>query len=273
MGDLLQVGQMAVQEGGSNGEKVGVARIINLHNAPWVLARADFATTNLNSVLGANNSKRHQTPEFSVFLDSVLVVLFDIIREVVDRDAVVLDILHDQLLRLGELGGGQGVGATDDGNDVDAGSQALHQLDIQLAETVSCVSGTQGQTVRSGYIPVASGCDEVEHGMDTVVPEPRVTLDTRLLGQNVVVLPLEEADDFREAGRRESVPKKGWRGWGMARSHLASLSTWSPKPGVSTIVREMRVPSSSSSSSVRSVSYQSRRSGNFIDVSYRRYRA
>lgn len=31
--------------------------------------------------------------------------------------------------------------------------------------------------------------------------------------------------------------------------YLASLSIWSPKPGVSTTVREMRVPSSSSSSS------------------------
>lgn len=133
---------MAVQQGGSNGEEVGVARVINLHNAPWVLSGADLATTDLNSVLGTNYGEGHQTPELGILLDRILVVLFDIIREVVDGDAVVLDILHDQLLRLGELGGGQGVGATDDGNDVDAGSQALHQLDIQLAETVSYVSGT-----------------------------------------------------------------------------------------------------------------------------------
>lgn len=39
--------------------------------------------------------------------------------------------------------------------------------------------------------------------------------------------------------------------------YLASLSTWSPKPGVSTMVREIRVPSSSSSSSARRVSYSS----------------
>jgi hypothetical protein len=36
--------------------------------------------------------------------------------------------------------------------------------------------------------------------------------------------------------------------------YLASLSISSPKPGVSTIVREMRVPSSSSSSSVQDIS-------------------
>lgn len=45
---------------------------------------------------------------------------------------------------------------------------------------------------------MAGGCDEVEHGVNTVVPEARVTLDTRLLCQNVVILPLKEADDFRE---------------------------------------------------------------------------
>ena len=33
--------------------------------------------------------------------------------------------------------------------------------------------------------------NEVEHGMDTVVPESRVTLDTRLLGQDVIVLSLK----------------------------------------------------------------------------------
>lgn len=43
---------------------------------------------------------------------------------------------------------------------------------------------------------MASGGDEVEHGMHTIVPEARVTLDTRFLGQNVIVLPLEVADDL-----------------------------------------------------------------------------
>lgn len=38
--------------------------------------------------------------------------------------------------------------------------------------------------------------DEVKHGVDTVVPEARVTLDTRLFGQDVVILSLEVADDF-----------------------------------------------------------------------------
>ena len=44
---------------------------------------------------------------------------------------------------------------------------------------------------------------------------------------------------------------------------LASLSIWSPNPGVSTIVKDMRVPSSSSSNSP-----QESTPGNCIDKTY-----
>lgn len=140
MGDLLQVGKMAVQQCGSNGEEVRVARVVNLHNTPWVLAGPNCAATDLDSILRPDNSEWHEASKLGVLLDRVLVVLLDIVREVVDRDAVVLDVLHDQLLRFGKLAGGQGVGATDDGDDVDARRQALHQLDVQLAETRHLVS-------------------------------------------------------------------------------------------------------------------------------------
>lgn len=75
------------------------------------------------------------------------------------------------------------------------------------------------------YVPVASGCDEVEHSVDTVVPEARITLDTRLLCENVVILPLEEADDLRETGFCKvsgGIPQSSLQNVG---SHLASLST------------------------------------------------
>ena len=49
------------------------------------------------------------------------------------------------------------------------------------------------------YIRVARRGDEVKKGVDTVVPEARVTLDTRLLGENVVVLALKVPYDFLEA--------------------------------------------------------------------------
>lgn len=84
--------------------------------------------------------------------------------------------------------------------------------------------------------------------MDAVVAEARITLDARLFGQNVVVLSLEIADNLAEADECELQTEKvrRWKG----ATYLASLSIWSPKPGVSTMVREMRVPSSSSSNSV-----------------------
>lgn len=95
---------------------------------------------------------------------------------------------------------------------------------------------------------MTGGCDKVEQDVDTVVAESGVTLDTGLLSQNVVVLALEVANDFAKAtyacqyGASELT--------GTRAAHLDSLSTWSPKPGVSTTVKEIRVPSSSSSSSV-----------------------
>ena len=34
-------------------------------------------------------------PQFAVILDSVFVVFFNIVREVVDGDVIVVDVLHD----------------------------------------------------------------------------------------------------------------------------------------------------------------------------------
>lgn len=46
---------------------------------------------------------------------------------------------------------------------------------------------------------MAGGGDEVEHGVDTIVPETRVTLDTRFLGKDIVILPLQVSNDLRKA--------------------------------------------------------------------------
>ena len=95
--------------------------------------------------------------------------------------------------------------------------------------------------------------------MHTIVSEARVTLDTRFLCKDVIVLPFKVANNFRkavDAGWLASAQLKIPRSWA---SYLASLSTWSPNPGVSTIVSEMRVPSSSNSSSKNSQIIGSRR--------------
>jgi hypothetical protein len=46
---------------------------------------------------------------------------------------------------------------------------------------------------------MTSGSNKVEQSMYTVVAEAGVTLDTRLLCENVVVLPLEIANNLTEA--------------------------------------------------------------------------
>ena len=46
---------------------------------------------------------------------------------------------------------------------------------------------------------MTGGRDEVEEGVHPVVAEARVTLDTRLLGKDVIVLALEVAHDLLEA--------------------------------------------------------------------------
>jgi len=48
---------------------------------------------------------------------------------------------------------------------------------------------------------MARGGDEVEESVDTVVPEARVTLNTRLFSQDIIVLTLEISNDFLETVR------------------------------------------------------------------------
>jgi hypothetical protein len=49
------------------------------------------------------------------------------------------------------------------------------------------------------HVPMTSWGDEIQHGVDAVVPEAGVTLDTGLFGQNIVILSLEITDNLREA--------------------------------------------------------------------------
>jgi len=38
VGDLLEISEMGVEEGGANSEEVGVARVVDFDDTPWVLA-------------------------------------------------------------------------------------------------------------------------------------------------------------------------------------------------------------------------------------------
>lgn len=136
VGNLLQVCQMAVEEGGPNSKEVGVTRVINLDNTPRILASSNLAATNLDDVFGANDSKRHETSELGILLHGILVILLDVVGEIVHGNSVVLDVLHDQFLRLGQLARRKGVGSANNRDDVDTGSKSLHQFNIEFTETI-----------------------------------------------------------------------------------------------------------------------------------------
>lgn len=102
---------------------------------------------------------------------------------------------------------------------------------------------------------MAGRSDEVEHCMNSVVPEARVTLDARLLGKLIVVLSFKETNNPRKARMvilvLLLVTVSCLYGQGLCPTHLSSLSISSPNPGVSTMVRNIQVRSSSNSISAR----------------------
>lgn len=55
------------------------------------------------------------------------------------------------------------------------------------------------QHLSRSALPMTGRSDEIEEDVHTVVPEPWVTLDPGLLGQDIVVLPLKISNNFTEA--------------------------------------------------------------------------
>ena len=159
--------------------------------------------------------------ELAVVLNSLFIIFFDVVREVVDGNVVIINVFHDlllsdiiyervssaidirsyPLLETAKLSWGQRVSLANDRDDIDARRKSPHQLNIHL--TKAAFSNEQGwhKEALFGYSRVTSGWDEIEKDMNTVVPEPRITLDTGLLGENIIVLTLEVSDDFLEAIR------------------------------------------------------------------------
>jgi hypothetical protein len=109
---------------------------------------------------------------------------------------------------------------------------------------------------RVGDLRVTRWRDEVKQSVNPVVPEPWVSLDTRLLCEDTIILSFEVR---RDLGKAEPVsiysrtPTKavnnmlGRRVITSRNTHQCSLSMPSPNPGVSTMVNAILTPSSSSS--------------------------
>lgn len=93
--ERLKLGEMRVEQRAAEAAEVAVLGVVDLNDAPRVDARADELAVNLDLVLGADDGEGHESAEFGVVGDGVLVVLLDVVREVVDGDVVVLNVLHD----------------------------------------------------------------------------------------------------------------------------------------------------------------------------------
>ena len=78
-----------------------MARVVDFDETPWVLAGSYVAAVDFDDVLGSYYGKGHESTQLGILLDCVFIVLLNVVREVVNGNAVVLDVLHDKLLRFG----------------------------------------------------------------------------------------------------------------------------------------------------------------------------
>jgi hypothetical protein len=191
LGGVDEVQHVGADEDGAEFLEVTVLLVLHLGNTPCVLAALDVAAVvGLNVLLGANDREGHGVDESAGVLHGGGIVVLE--RWGVDLDTLGVDDLAHlllvstvlsrargapyPLLELEQVCWAQGVGLGNDGDQVDAGAELLHDLDVE---------GLQG---------VASGADEVQAGVDTEVD--LVCAARLLLLEHVrLVLVVEELDD------------------------------------------------------------------------------
>lgn len=87
---------------------------------------------------GEDREKRKKTTHDNLLiLCQRLLILELVLRCVVDLDAVVGNVAQDACLELEHLLVGHRVGLGDDGDEVDAGVEAAHELDVDGLEAAS----------------------------------------------------------------------------------------------------------------------------------------
>jgi len=150
-------------------DEVAVLLVVDLNDTPGVATAADLAAFRSGDLsVGTDNGEGNLVHDFVVLGDGLLVVEL-VARALEDLDVVVLDVAEDlemmlvkaqelmwrsdayTLLECGNLVVGESVGLGDDGDKVDLGVQAAHDLDIKRLERVT------------------SRLNEVDTGVDAVV--------------------------------------------------------------------------------------------------------
>lgn len=155
--------------------EIAVVFILDFSDAPGVLTALDnTAVGGLDVFLGTDDGERHGSHKGASVLSSGFVILFD--RGLVDFDTLSFNHAADAVFEAGEVGRRESVGFGDDGDEVDAGAEALHDFDVE------------------GFEGMAGGADEVEAYVDAEID--LVTAAGLLFLQHVgLVLVVEELDD------------------------------------------------------------------------------
>lgn len=113
--------------------------VLDLNNTPRVLTSTDAPSIDLQDVVRSGDGEWHQTAKLGVLFDCVLVILFNIVGEIVDRYTVVLDVFNNQLLAFSQFKRCKGVSPANDWHDVDTWTEAAHKFNVELTKTMACV--------------------------------------------------------------------------------------------------------------------------------------
>jgi len=166
---------MSPDEDRSQLAEIAVILLLDLGNSPGVLTTLDRLTlVVLDILLGANDGEGHGVDENLSVLQSLLIILFQ--RRLVHLDALSLNHCANSGLELLKISRAESVGLGDNGNQVDTGTETLHDLNVQRLESV------------------ASRTDEVQTGVHT---EVNLLRSARLLLLKHVrfMLVIQELDD------------------------------------------------------------------------------
>jgi hypothetical protein len=133
-------------------------------------------------------------PEFRVVHDRLFVVLFFVVGEVVHRDTVVLDILHDlrigqesaeihkhsmrlnyPLLEVPQFGHGQRIRLANHRDNIDARGKPSHEFDVDFSKAMERDVSPRWNAKRLVCLRMSCWRDKVEARVDPEVLETRVT--------------------------------------------------------------------------------------------------
>jgi len=134
-GGLNQVLQMSPREEIAEVDKLAVVLVLDVDDAPSVLAPAHRLAVDNHVSLGAYDSERNDVSDAFVQQRLLLIVLIRVER--VQADVMVQQLGTDSVLEIEALVQSEGVGLGNDGNDIDNFGQFFHDDDIDWAEGVT----------------------------------------------------------------------------------------------------------------------------------------